>query len=100
MPAGVLVTGSKFALVLRNLRRTEERLDLGAYEVGVGKKAGTPLARYLRDHVDKACARLAAVAGPAAIAAVVLRAELVHPYAVFLRNDATPGQPHGDTVTE
>jgi hypothetical protein len=84
IPAGVTTSG-RYALVLRSLREVTEELDLGAYEVAIGPKEGTPLARYLRGRVDKACARLVSIARSSDRLAVVVRAELVAPYAVVLK---------------
>ena len=85
IPAGVVTTG-KYALTIQALRRTDEELDLGAYEVGIGPTAGRPLLDYLRARVDKACARLAASPQESHLVPLVLRAELVAPYAVVLRS--------------
>jgi hypothetical protein len=84
LPQGVCTSG-RYALVLRSLHRTSEELDVGAYEVAIGPQRGTPLTRYLRGRVDKACARLASVPGDAHPLWAVARAELVAPYAVLLR---------------
>ena len=84
IPAGVTTSG-RYALVLRSVRAATEELDLGAYEVAIGPNEGTPLTSYLRGRVDKACARLASVARDSARVPVVLRADLVAPYAVLLR---------------
>ena len=84
IPPGVVTTG-RYALIIRSLRPTDDRIDLGAYEVGIGPKAGTPLPQYLRGRVDKACARLARHPTTPNVVRLVLRAELVPPYAVALR---------------
>jgi hypothetical protein len=84
IPQGVMTSGT-YALILRSLRETTEELDLGAYEVAIGPKEGTPLASYLRGRVDKACARLAPTPRGSDCLQVVLRAELVAPYAVVLK---------------
>jgi|BarGraIncu00421A_1022006.scaffolds.fasta_scaffold21399_1 hypothetical protein len=84
IPAGVTTSG-RYALILRSIRETTEELDIGAYEVAIGPKEGTPLASYLRGRVDKACARLAPIPRGSDRLAVVLRAELVAPYAVVLK---------------
>lgn len=89
VPEGAHITGSKYALVLRGLRRSDQVVDLGAYEVAIGPKSGTPLSQYLRSRVDKACVRLADIPGPPWPVQLVLRAELIAPYAVFLRD--SPG---------
>ena len=84
IPASVTTSG-RYALILRSLREVTEEIDLGAYEVAIGPKQGTPLASYLRGRVDKACARLASIARSSDRLAVVVRAELVAPYAVVLK---------------
>ena len=84
IPPGVTTSG-RYALVLRSLRKVTEEVDLGAYEVAIGPKEGRPLASYLRGRVDKACARVASIPRSPDRLAVVLRAELVAPYAVVLR---------------
>ena len=84
LPPGVCTSG-RYALVLRSLRETNEELDLGAYEVAIGPKEGTPLTRHLRGRVDKACARLSSVPSDAHRLVAIARAELVAPYAVVLR---------------
>lgn len=84
IPEGVTTSG-RYALILRSLRETTEELDLGAYEVAIGPKEGTPLASYLRGRVDKACARLASIPRGSDRLPVVLRADLVAPYAVVLK---------------
>ena len=86
LPDGVRTSG-RYALVLRSLQKTGEEFDVGAYEVAIGPNEGSPLTRYLRGRVDKACARLASVPGDAHPRRAVARAELVVPYAVLLRTD-------------
>jgi len=82
VPDRLMVTGSKFALVLRSMVPTEESVDLGLYELAVGPKAGTPLPRYLRNRLDKACAVRARAPSGDVLVRVVLRAELAPPFAV------------------
>lgn len=85
VPEGHRVTGSKWALVLRGLARTCQRIDLGACQVAVGPSAGKNLAAYLRGRCDKACAIPAGTPGPITSAPVIATAELAPPYSVFLR---------------
>jgi hypothetical protein len=85
VPSGLRVTGSKYALVLRSLRASDDTIDLTAYDVGIGPMAGTPLSQYLRSRVDKACATLAREPLERAATAVALRADLTAPFAVLLR---------------
>ena len=84
IPRGVMTSG-RYALILRSLRETTEELDLGAYEVAIGPKIGTPLASYLRRRVDKACARLTPTPLVSDRRSVVVRADLVAPFAVLLK---------------
>jgi hypothetical protein len=85
VPEGHRVTGSKWALVLRGLARTCQRIDLGACQVAVGPSAGKNLAAYLRGRCDKACAIPAGTPGLITSALVIATAELAPPYSVFLR---------------
>ena len=82
--AGIKTTGD-YALLLRSLEVPRDCVDLGLYKVAVGKHAGTPLPEYFRGRVDKACGRLAPSPGRADVRPVALRAELVSPFAVFIR---------------
>jgi hypothetical protein len=84
IPPAVRVTGSTKALVFRDLRWTTLPLDLAAYDVAAGSYAGRPLTDYLRHRIDKACARLARSPGDAQPTQVLV-AELVAPYAVYVR---------------
>lgn len=53
--------------------------------LGIGPGAGIPLPAYLRGRVDKACPRVASTPAAPTPVPVILRAELVSPYAVILR---------------
>lgn len=91
LPAGVVITGSKYALVLgEEIRHAELDLDLGQLEVGIGSTKGRNAARYIRSRVDKGCL----VATPSFSAGrqanptptpIAFQARLVEPYAVLLR---------------
>lgn len=83
-PKGVETSG-RYALMMRSFQKVDFCLDLGAYEVAIGPKKGTPLTDHLRFRVDKACARLTSAPQGSDRRQVVLRAELVSPYAVVLR---------------
>jgi hypothetical protein len=90
IPTGVRTAG-RYALVLRSLEKVDFRLDLAAYEVAIGSRQGMPLPDYLRLRVDKACARLSSVlrTSDPHVVNVVMRADLVAPYAVLLRTPDT-----------
>ena len=83
--------GSRYALIIGDLRREQLSLPLNQTQVPVGPSTGRLGNKYVCGRVDKAC--LEVLAKPEYIdqAEVVERrinlvAELTHPYAVFLRN--------------
>ena len=84
------VTGSRYALAIRDLREEEFRLPLSRTRVAVGNSTGVVGAKYISGRVDKACLEIldpvaddSDVREPEIIGLV---AELVAPYAVFVRN--------------
>lgn len=86
LPDGAMVKGSKYALVCRNLRRVNTVLNLCEYEVAIGPSTGKNLGTHLRYRVDKACA--AFIGNCLSLphkAEITYVAEIVEPYAVFLR---------------
>lgn len=87
IPTGIDVLGSRYALCIRELQEVDESLPLGDTRVALGRSKGKVGSEYIRGHVDKACLEL--LDQPAESAAAVpikLVAEVVDPYAVFLRN--------------
>lgn len=80
------VMDSRFALVLKNLRFAEERLDLSLYEVAIGPSEGKILSEYLRFRVDKAIGRRSEVpASQQKLVSVAAVADLAPPYAILVR---------------
>lgn len=84
------VRGSRYALVIKNLREEEFDLPLRATRVAVGNSVGASGANYISGRVDKACLE---VVGDRSLetpdeprAHIGLVAELAEPYAVYLRN--------------
>jgi hypothetical protein len=60
IPRGIDVLGSKYALVLDSLEVADGTcVNLAEYQVAVGPSAGRPVSSYMRQRVDKACARRA-----------------------------------------
>ena len=55
IPEGVRVRGSRYALVLDEIREGDLTLDLNRYQVGVGPSAGKRASNYIRGRVDKGC---------------------------------------------
>ena len=97
IPEAIRVLGSRYALVIKDLREESFDLPLGDTKVAVGNQQGKTGNLYIRGRVDKACLEVTG-AGPRPSAApgpesgeqrvthISLVARLEHPYAVFLRN--------------
>lgn len=92
IPPAIEVRGSRFALKIGNLRKVDDELALAATRVAVGPNLGRLGSRYVKGRVDKAC--LEVLAAPEkvneedgnATRPINLVADLIAPYAVFLRN--------------
>ena len=83
------VLGSRYALVIKNLRQEEFDLQLEKTRVALGNSLGRYGSRYIAGRVDKACLEVVENADPEAPKAQVrigLVAEIVKPYAVYIRN--------------
>lgn len=92
IPEQINVLGSRFALVLGELRQEEHQLDLNETSVAVGPNKGRNGSRYIQGHADKACLDVTGGTGAATsdgprLIKVSLVAKVVPPYAVFLRAD-------------
>lgn len=89
IPKGIKVTGSRYALVLRNLDQINLDVQLSQTTVGVGMKAGISGADYIRGHVDKACLvynpNAPQNSPPSNTIKLGLAGELAEPYAVLLK---------------
>jgi hypothetical protein len=55
IPAGIQVTGSRYALILDEIRPGDLEVTLAEYEVAVGPSAGKAAELYLQGHIDKGC---------------------------------------------
>lgn len=91
IPLSVNVIGSRYALVIKDLHHENIDLSLANTQVAVGNSQGLAGSRYIRGRVDKACLEVTDFIGepPAPDEQKIhigLVAELVKPYAVFLRN--------------
>jgi len=83
------VVGSRYALLIRNLRQEEFDLALEKTRVALGNSKGLIGSQYIIGRVDKACLEAIEEADPRAPKSRVrihLMAELVKPYAVYVRN--------------
>ena len=87
IPKAINVLGSRYALMIKNLREHDDELDLGSTRVAVGRNQGRLGSRYVQGQADKACL---VVTEPEQAneeqkkVKIDLVAELVDPYAVFL----------------
>ena len=92
IPKSINVNGSKFALVIKGLRRQDLVLPLERTKVAVGQNRGRVGSRYVRGRVDKACLEIGVEpertnVEDKKLIPINLVAELASPFAVFLRND-------------
>lgn len=86
------VRGSRYALVIKGLRKAEVDIPIEHTKVAIGLSEGQSGGKYIQGRVDKGCLVLAS-APPTSESSVVPRiiktqlvADIVEPYAVFLRN--------------
>jgi hypothetical protein len=87
-PPAIEVKGSRYALVIRNLRKTEFELVLDKTKVALGNSMGACGNRYIRGRVDKACLEVTEgeIEIPEKVVKIGLVADIVEPYAVHVRN--------------
>jgi hypothetical protein len=90
VPRGITVTGSRYALVIKNLREEKFDLSLARTRVTLGNRMGVAGSTYISGRVDKACLEVTDSGSgeetekePVHIGLV---ADIVKPYAVFVRN--------------
>ena len=91
IPEGIEVTGSRYALVLDEIRPGDLNLELASYEVGIGPSTGKAAESYLLGRTDKACftmskaPRLVEQPTPRMVRKISYVAEVKEPFAVLLR---------------
>lgn len=90
IPPAIRVLGSRYALVIKALRREEFELPLAKTRVAVGNSQGRMGDRYISGRVDKACLEVIEAAGPLTAPGeltihISLIADLAAPYAVYVR---------------
>ena len=94
VPAGIHARGSRFALLIKDLQKAKFELPLSTTEVAVGRSAGRLGSQYVQGRVDKACLNVRTdpkfLNDPSQekVIKIGLTAELIDPYAVFLRTAA------------
>lgn len=91
IPKGIEVRGSRYALVLDELRVQEFDVDLGELQVGVGPSRGRPANAYLVGQADKGCFIYVPRPSPVPPEEQVLKhiglvARVKAPYAVLVKN--------------
>jgi hypothetical protein len=91
VPPGINVTGSRYAVVINSLREDDFELPLAQTRVALGNSRGAVGSKYISGRVDKACLEITDTVGPNGSSEIPARhiglvAEIVKPYAVFVRN--------------
>jgi hypothetical protein len=86
LPNSVEVRGSRWALVIEDLRSGSGILDLSPYRVAIGPKRGSPASQYIRFQVDKGCFELSEQPSISSLRFPIhFTARLRSPYAVLIR---------------
>lgn len=86
VPDGINVLGSRYALCIKDLEEVDSALVLGQTRVAIGNSKGKTGSTYVKGHVDKACLEIVGGDNTDLTVEIGLVAEIVDPYAVFLRN--------------
>jgi hypothetical protein len=55
IPKGIRVQGSRYALVLDEIKPSDLSINLADYRVGIGPSAGKIASQYIQGRVDKGC---------------------------------------------
>jgi hypothetical protein len=88
IPKGIVVRGSRYAVVLDEIKAGDLDIDLSAYKVAVGPSRGRVASTYIAGRVDKACIT-EFVERPKELEQKIKKiefvAELKSPFAVFTR---------------
>lgn len=87
IPDGINVTGSRYALILDEIKPGDFDLDMNKYSVGIGPNRDKIAAEYLQGRTDKACLipnHNNAISEPA-LRKVDFIAQLKMPFAAMLR---------------
>lgn len=92
IPTGINVTGSKYALVCKEIQPVDFNIDLSQYYVAIGKNKDCVVSKYMRHRVDKCCAYKNSIntntnLDNSCFVKISFQAKLVNPFAVFLRSD-------------
>jgi hypothetical protein len=89
MPKDIVVTGSKYALVLDEITETDLEIDMEQFRVGIGPSRDKKAVDYLKGRTDKACLIpdniFSDVHDSGKKRKIEYQAKLQDPYAVLLR---------------
>lgn len=85
IPEAINVLGSRYALCIQNLRPTKSTLALGETRVAVGNSKGRGGDSYVNGRVDKACLEVVGESSDQRLVDIGLVADLIDPFAVFLK---------------
>lgn len=84
MPKGSLITASKYAIICKNFRKVDYKIDISKYTVAIGPNKGKSLHKYLSYRTDKACAIYNSQNNKIShLTSIAFEADIVSPYAVF-----------------
>jgi hypothetical protein len=85
LPDGVKITGSKYALICKSITNDNFQIKANNYIVATGRRRGEPLDKYMKYHIDKACACYKDSIDESLEMTISCVGELCEPYAVLLR---------------
>ncbi len=89
IPRTINCNGSKYALVIKDLKPAEFQLDLAKTRVAMGNSEGRAGDVYINGRVDKACLEVTdrSVGGGERVIGIGLVAQLTDPYAVYIKTE-------------
>jgi hypothetical protein len=88
IPDGIEVIGSRYALVLDEIKPGDLELSVVNYEVGIGPSRGKNASEYIEGRIDKACLVSTSKETKSVepkIKRITICARLLEPYAVLLK---------------
>lgn len=91
IPPAINVRGSRYALVIKDLRKEAIELHLSQTRVAIGNSQGKPGDRYIAGRVDKACLEVTdllpspVLPNEGHVVQIGLVARIVEPFAVYVR---------------
>jgi len=88
IPDGIVVTGSRYALVLDEIMPADLMIPLNDYAVAIGPSQGKPASDYVNGRVDKGCFEINSATpkiDEPRLCKIEYSAQLQDPFAVLLR---------------